>query len=96
MLSNKEQTFINIAAEESNKSNVLMRLGCVAVMNGKVIGRGYNSYRNRTADGFIDAHNQCTCHAEIAALRNVYRSCCSNAHGKWFDSLKVAKCSKVV
>jgi tRNA(Arg) A34 adenosine deaminase TadA len=94
MISLKDQKFMNIAAEESTKSVVLMRLGCVAVMNGKVVGKGHNSYRNRTSDGFIV--NQCTCHAEMAALRNVYHNYCGNAYGKWMESLKVAKHSKVV
>ena len=67
-----------------------MRHGCVAVMNGKIIGRGHNNYRNRTYDGFVNNSNQCTCHAEMAALRNVYHKCCDNTFGKWSDSLKVA------
>lgn len=94
-LSQKHQNFISIAVEESKKSDVLMRLGCVATMNGKVMGKGYNNYRNRTSDGFV-SNNQCTCHAEMAALRNVYHNCRSNAYGKWSDSLKVANYAKNV
>ena len=70
MLSIKDQKFINIALEECCKSNVLMRHGCVAVMNGKIIAQGHNSYRNRTNDGFIN--NQGSCHAEISVLRTIF------------------------
>jgi hypothetical protein len=102
MVSIKDQRFINFAAEECLKSPVLMRHGCVAVMNGKVVGRGYNNYRNRTADGFV-GENVCTCHSEMAALRQVHNSLCvtvgsrsGNTYGKWMDSIKVAGCSKIV
>jgi tRNA(Arg) A34 adenosine deaminase TadA len=98
MLSIKHQRFINFAADECLKSPVLMRHGCVAVMNGKVIGRGYNNYRNRTADGFV-GENVCTCHSEMAALRQVHKNMrvgVGNTYGKWMDSIKVAGCSKVV
>ena len=94
MISQKDVEFISVAVEEGTKSNVLMRHGCVAVMNGKIIGKGYNNYRNRTYDGFVNSSNQCTCHAEMAALRNVYHKCCDNTFGKWSDSLKVANESK--
>jgi deoxycytidylate deaminase len=89
MLSIKEQKFINIAAVESTKSDMLMKHGCVAVMNGKVISKGYNSYRNRTNDGFI-INNQCTCHAEIDVLRDVFHKyTLKDRH--IFNSIKVAE-----
>ncbi len=94
--SQKHIKFISIASEQSEKSEMLMRHGCVAVMNGKVVGKGYNNYRNKTADGFVSL-NQCACHAEMAALRDVYKSCCSefsNSRGKCMNNLKVAKGSK--
>jgi hypothetical protein len=94
-LSKKEQSYINVATEEALKSEVLMRIGCVAVMNGKIVSKAHNSYRNRTYDGFV-AENQCTCHAEMAALRGVFRGYCGNTYGKWMEALKVASCSKVI
>jgi len=69
MVSNRDQRFIQIAATEASRSKCLMRHGCVAVMNGRIIGRGYNNYRCHSNDGFIK--NTMTCHAEIAALRQV-------------------------
>ena len=69
MVSNRDQRFIQIAATEATRSKCLMRHGCVAVMNGRIVGRGYNNYRCHSNDGFIK--NTMTCHAEIAALRQV-------------------------
>lgn len=94
-LSKKVQDHINEAIEESYKSEVMMRIGCVAVMNGKIIGRGHNNYRNRTSDGFV-VNNQCTCHAEMHALRSVFHNHCGNTYGKWMDSIKVASHSKSI
>ena len=71
MISNKERSFIERAADEAANSPCLMRHGCVAVMNGRIVGKGYNNYRCRSRDGFIN--NTMTCHAEIAALRQAYK-----------------------
>jgi deoxycytidylate deaminase len=83
MLSNNDQAFINSAFNEALKSPVLMRHGAVAVVNRKIMGRGYNHYRSHSKDSFIV--NSCTCHAEIASLRNMFHSC-----GKQNNSIKVA------
>jgi len=72
-LSNNELAFINCALNEALKSPVLMRHGAVAVAHGKVLGRGYNHYRSYSKDNFIS--NTCTCHAEIASLRNMFHCC---------------------
>ena len=37
MISQKDYNFLSIASNEASKSNVLMRHGCVAVVNGKVL-----------------------------------------------------------
>ena len=57
-ISIKDLQFISLAIEEGMKSDVLMRHGCVATMNGKIIGKGHNNYRNRTHDGFVNCYNQ--------------------------------------
>ena len=72
-LSSSDFTFLNVALNEAEKSTVMNRHGAVAVINGKVMGRGCNSYRTSSSDGFI--HNCCTCHAEVAALRDLYKNC---------------------
>lgn len=86
-VTNNEQTFINLAFNEALKSPVLMRHGAVAVANGKVMGRGHNHYRTYSKDCFI--RNTCTCHAEIASLRNMFHSCGTNTYGKHSNSIKV-------
>lgn len=88
MLSNRDSQFIAAASQEAAKSPVLMRHGCVAVVNGKIMGRGHNHYRTTSKDHFI--HNTCTCHAEMASLRSMYH-CSSNAYGKYSDSIKGAR-----
>ena len=86
ILSATDQIFINQAAYESKKSMLLSKHGCVAVANGKIIGRGHNSSRTYSSDGFIC--NTCSCHAEIAALRNLFHSCCINPNGKYIKQIK--------
>ena len=71
-LSNKELSFINFAINEAKLSKCLMTHGCVAVSQGKIIGRGFNHHCNPTIDGFVNG--QYTCHAEISAIRDAYYS----------------------
>ena len=87
ILSTRDMTFINSAINEATKSEVLMRHGAVAVTNGKIMGRGHNHYRSSSKDDFIK--NTCTCHAEIASLRNMFHSCGTNTYGKHSISIKV-------
>ena len=58
---------MQLAVEEAYKSNVLYKHGCVAVVSGKVVARGYNKYRTYSKDGLIP--ETCSCHAEIDVLR---------------------------
>ncbi len=87
MLSCTDYKFISAASQEAQKSSVLMRHGAVAVANGKILGRGHNHYRTTSKDGFIK--NTCTCHAEIACLRQVFHSCGTNTYGKHGNNIKV-------
>jgi tRNA(Arg) A34 adenosine deaminase TadA len=89
ILSVTDQTYLNYAAHEAKKSKLLSRHGCVAVANGKIIGRGHNSSRTQSYDGFIC--NTCSCHAEIAALRDLYHTCCTNTYGKYGKQIKVVR-----
>jgi len=61
-----------------------MRHGCVAVLNGRIIGRGYNHHRSHSNDGFV--HNCVTCHAEMSALRQAYHH--FNLRGDFRSRLK--------
>ena len=69
-LSQKDERFISTACDLSRYSPCMQRHGAVAVLNGKIIGRGYNNKRTFSSDGFI--HNCMTCHAEINALRDAF------------------------
>ena len=85
-ISQTDLRHIQDATAESQKSKLLSRHGCVAVVNGKIVGRGHNSDRTRSFDGFIN--NSCSCHAEVATLRNMYHSCLSNNLKKSSRSIK--------
>jgi tRNA(Arg) A34 adenosine deaminase TadA len=65
--SNTDRKYIDMAAREATKSSVLYRHGCIAVVSGKVMARGYNKYRTYSKDGLIS--DNCSCHAEIDVLR---------------------------
>ena len=87
MITTSEIRFINMAIQEAQKSPVLMRHGALAVTSGKIMGRGHNHYRTNSKDNFIS--NTCTCHAEIAALRNMFHTCTTNTYGKHSNNIKV-------
>jgi tRNA(Arg) A34 adenosine deaminase TadA len=81
VLSVNDYAYLAAAANEARKSNLQSRHGCIAVTNGKIRGRGHNSNRTQSYDGFIA--NTCSCHAEIAALRDLWHSSCTNTRGKF-------------
>ena len=91
-MSKQDINFLSIARSEADFSPCLQKHGCVAVLNGTVIGRGCNYYRSSSSDGFIK--DTCTCHAEIAALREVYKT--FNIKNNYLYQIKVAKDTKVV
>lgn len=70
-ISQREAAYMDCALEEAEKSPCLFRHGAVAVVNGRILARGHNTYRTHSSDKFI--RNCCTCHAEISALRQMYR-----------------------
>lgn len=65
--SKNDMKYMQVAVEEAYKSTVAHKHGCVAVLSGKVVARGYNKYRTYSKDGLI--HENCSCHAEIDVLR---------------------------
>ena len=69
--SNSDERFADIALREARKSPVQFRHGCVAVVGGKIIERGYNNYQTYSKDGLIG--KSCSCHAEINVLRKCLR-----------------------
>ena len=89
ILSTTDQAYMSHAAHEATKSDLQSRHGCIAVINGRIMGRGHNSSRTHSCDGFIK--NTCSCHAEMAALRNVWHSSCPNSYGKYNRQIKVGR-----
>lgn len=69
-LSNKCEKFAADATLSAYQSPCQMRHGCVAVVGGKVVARGFNHYRSCSNDGII-GENSCTCHAECDVLRRL-------------------------
>jgi len=70
-ISNKDQRFASIALEEASKSTLLMQHGCIAVLNGKVLAKGYNNIRCHSKDGLLHFRKCCSAHAEIDVLHKL-------------------------
>ena len=64
---NTDAKYISLAVSEAEKSHLRARLGCVAVVSGNAVARGYNNYRTYSNDGMIE--KSCSCHAEMDVLR---------------------------
>ena len=71
IMSNKSEQFCALATSHAKMSPMLQKHGCVAVVNGKVVGKGFNNYRNYSKDGFM--RTCCSCHAEVAAIRDALK-----------------------
>ncbi len=67
MCSVNDERIAYLATIEAKRSLLPMKHGCVAVSGGKIVARGYNSYRTYSKDGFI--HDACSCHAEVDVIR---------------------------
>jgi deoxycytidylate deaminase len=68
----RHERFLEMAQTIAEKSTMHYRHGCIAVLHGKVVSKGYNSQRNYSKDGIIS--KCCSCHAEIDALRNALKN----------------------
>lgn len=67
-ITKKHERFIQAAASQAILSPCAQKHGCVIAGNGKIFGKGFNSYRTQSKDNLLKG---CTsCHAEIAAIRN--------------------------
>jgi len=73
-ISKQDESYIFLAQVEAEKSQCRTQHGAIAVCSGKIIGRGYNDYRNRTktSDGHLEIG--CTCHAEMNAIRDIFKT----------------------
>lgn len=66
-VSNSDSKYISVAINEARHSELSYRLGCAAVVSGKIVAKGCNNYRTYSKDGLIGG--VCSCHAEIDVLR---------------------------
>ena len=66
---NRDERFASIALDEADKSTMLHNHGCVAVIGGRIMAKGFNSDRCYSSDGFLN--NTCSCHAEIDVIRQL-------------------------
>ncbi len=72
-LTNKDYQHALLAAKAAESSTMASKHGCVATCgNGKVLATGTNCIRGSSKEGFLN--DQCSCHAEINALRKLYYS----------------------
>ena len=96
MISSREESYINEAFNQALRSPCQMRHGCVAVANGRILGKGFNHYRTTSCDNVISG---CSCHAEMAAVRDCVRHYSTNKKQHYLLQLKVEKnkaCSRQV
>jgi tRNA(Arg) A34 adenosine deaminase TadA len=78
-LSNKKDKMFSESLSEATKSNLLFKHGCIATYGGKIIARGCNTYKCRsTNDMFV--YKQCSCHAEMNVLRQIYYNYSKKKH----------------
>lgn len=68
----KDQRFAQAALHVAERSTMKHHQhGCVAVMSGRIIARGWNTEQTWSSDGFLE--NTCSCHAEVHVLRQLNR-----------------------
>ena len=66
----QDERYANLALSEADKSTMKYhKHGCIAVVGGTIVARGYNTYRSHSNDGFLNG--SCSCHAEIDVLRKL-------------------------
>ena len=66
----RDERFATIAMNEADKSQMKYhKHGCVAVVGGHIIEKGYNSERCQSNDGFLN--DTCSCHAEVDVMRKL-------------------------
>ena len=71
MISRRDERFAALAGEEALKSTNYWRIGCVAVMNGKVLAKGHNHNRVRFRN--LQNDQTLTCHAEADVIHKLIK-----------------------
>ena len=87
----RHERFARFALEEANKSNMTHHQhGCIAVLGGQIIARGYNSDRTQSSDGFL--RNACSCHAEIDVMRKLEKRINKKSSSSSFSTQRRRSC----
>jgi deoxycytidylate deaminase len=70
MLSKKQKAYMNVARYLASKSDLRHKHGAVVVKSGRILGTGYNKYRNHPNIIPEGKHKeQCSQHAEAVAIK---------------------------
>ena len=68
----RDERYASLALIEAQNSNMKYHQhGCIAVVDGSIIARGWNSYGSHPNDKYLS--NTCSCHAEIDVMRKIER-----------------------
>ncbi len=68
----RDEKYASLALTEAKNSNMKYHQhGCIAVTNGAVIARGWNSYGSHPNDKYLS--HVCSCHAEVDVMRKIER-----------------------
>uniref|UniRef100_A0A6C0KDX8 CMP/dCMP-type deaminase domain-containing protein n=1 Tax=viral metagenome TaxID=1070528 RepID=A0A6C0KDX8_9ZZZZ len=70
-ISKKHVRLSAFAFEEAKQSDMSSKHGCIIAKGKKILIKGNNSYRNYSKDKLL--YNTCSSHAEIDALRKLYK-----------------------
>ena len=84
MISVKDDQFISAACNLAMQSNMLQRHGCVAVVNGKIVGEGYNNYRNYSKDGMQNVASYELCNIKNSQLTLIDKAIWKKSEKKKF------------
>lgn len=71
MLSNKDVSYLNVARSLAERSEENKKHGAVVIKSGRVVGYGYNKFKNHTdliPEDLIKVH--CSRHAEEVAIKS--------------------------
>ena len=70
MCNMRDEKFASVALTAAQNSNMKYHQhGCVAVICGSIVARGWNTYGCQPNDEYCD--NTCSCHAEIDVMRKL-------------------------
>ena len=67
-ITGRDARFIQLAMEESEKSSMGMRHGCIAVMHGKIIARAFNETFKHSSNLWWSGH------AEVQAIKAIKKN----------------------